>query len=98
MQGRQKWTRQQKYFKVGSVVLMVNEGMPRCKWSRALIVETHPSDDGLVCKVTLKTSNSEYECPIHMTVLLYRLGFPAMDPAERLYCSMNLGVMEYGLL
>lgn len=83
LQKRQKWSKAHTNLEVGDVVMMVDESTPRCQWSKALVTHTHPSDDGLVRKITVKTTQGKYERPIHKVVLLCRPGFPAEEPNEQ---------------
>ena len=56
LQQRSKWTRTEKNLKMGDIVLVVDDLLPRCKWSYGLILETFPGDDEFVCKVKVKTT------------------------------------------
>ena len=46
-------------FKVGDIVLLKEENVPRNQWPLAKITETLASDDGLVRSVMLLISNHE---------------------------------------
>ena len=55
-------------------MLIVSDDLPRCQWPRAIVINTHPIEDGLVRKVTIKTPTSELDRPAHKLVFLYRSG------------------------
>lgn len=73
---RTKWFRTRDNLQVGDLVLLTKTGLkgqyaPRATWERALVTAVHPGDDGLVRKVTVRTSDkSEYDRPIHKMSLL----------------------------
>ncbi|XP_030849893.1 uncharacterized protein LOC115927770 [Strongylocentrotus purpuratus] len=83
LQTRQKWTRPRRDAKIGDIVIMKEENLPRNQWSLARISEVFPSTDGLIRKVKLvkgdfelddsgkrKGPVKELERPIHKLVLL----------------------------
>ena len=72
LQERHKWTKPQENLKLGDIVLMLDENVPRCEWPKAIVVDTYPSEDTYVRKVKVKTATSSYERPVHKLVLLYR--------------------------
>ena len=74
LQKRRKWTDIKDNLIKGDIVLMVSDDLPRCQWPRAIVINTHPSEDGLVRKVTIKTPTSELDRPVHKLVFLYRSG------------------------
>ena len=71
LQERQKWTGSTTNFKVGDVVLVVDENSLRILWPLGRIQEVKPNKgDGLVRRVALKTKVSVLEHPISKIVLL----------------------------
>ena len=83
LQVRQKWTRPQRDAKIGDIVILKDENLPRNQWSLARIVDVFPSADGFIRKVKLVLGDSklddggkrkgpvhELERPIHKLVLL----------------------------
>ena len=58
MQERKKWDTVRSNLGVGDVVLLVDEDAKRCKWPMGRVVEVFPGDDGLVRKLSVKTSTS----------------------------------------
>ena len=62
---RNKWFRKKENVKMGDLVLVLNSHRKRLKWEMALIVDTYPSEDGLVRKVRIRTHNGEYDRPIY---------------------------------
>ena len=97
LQQRQKWTKPCRNLKVGDVVLVKNDNLPRNQWKLARVEETLPSDDGFVRKVILaigtatfdkcgrRTQEVQYlERPIHKLVLIQPQDreFPTEEPDE----------------
>ena len=70
LQQRQKWNEVKPNLQVGDVVLMKDDGAPRCNWPMARVIELHEGDDELVRSVTLYSKGSTYKRPIHKTILL----------------------------
>ena len=58
LQQRQKWTMPKRNFRVGDVVLIVNEQTKRSFWPKGVIKETFPGSDGLVRRVRVTTANA----------------------------------------
>jgi hypothetical protein len=54
---RNKWQDRAKSIKLGDVVLVMDECLPRCVWPLALVIGTKTSDDGLIRQVTLRLKN-----------------------------------------
>ena len=54
---RQKWTEKSKNIKVGDVVLLKEDSLPRNQWKIGIVDDTHTGDDGLVRNVTLRMAN-----------------------------------------
>ena len=61
LQTGQKWARVRRNVKVDDVVIVKDEGLPRNQWRLAHVVETYPSDDALVGKVTLLVADSSLD-------------------------------------
>ena len=65
-----KWQRKSRQFKVGDIVLVVDDNLARGKWNLARIVEVFPGSDGVIRNVRIKTKAAEYKrsvqkcCPI----------------------------------
>ena len=72
LQSRQRWTQKKRNFKVNDVVLLKEDNVTRNEWPMAKIIETFPSDDGLVRSVNLKLSKSHtiLKRPITKIILL----------------------------
>ena len=60
LQSRQRWTQKKRNFKVDDVILLKEDNVIRNEWPMAKIIETFPSDDGLVRSVNLKLSKAQY--------------------------------------
>ena len=59
LQTRTKWVTRSRNVKEGDIVIMSeNISLPRSRWKLARIERVHPSDDGLVRKVTLRVADS----------------------------------------
>ena len=70
LQIRQKWLNPTSNLKVGDIVLIVDDNMPRNSWLMGKIVETLPGKDNLVRCAKVKTSVSTLLRPIHKLCLL----------------------------
>ena len=71
LQLRQKWNKEQPNLRDDDIVLMLDDHAPRNMWLKAIVVKVLPSQDGLVCKVVIRTAaGSEYERPIHKLIYL----------------------------
>ena len=64
LQQRQKWRREAPNFKVGDLVLLQDDLLPRGKWPLGKIEEINHGRDGLVRSVRLSARGSEYVRPI----------------------------------
>ena len=77
-QARAKWEKVKRNMRVGDIVLVIDDLVPRCQWKMAKITETYPGKDGLVRKVKLKVGDPSLKCsgskmlerPIHKLILL----------------------------
>ena len=70
LQERKKWTTERDDVRTGDIVLIVDDDSPRCRWPLGRVVQTYPSDDGLVRKVTVRTRDGTYDRPIHKLIRL----------------------------
>ena len=62
---RNKWKEKlQERFKIGELVILVDEDKRKSTWSLGRIVEMLPGDDGIVRVVTIRTKNGLYTRPI----------------------------------
>ncbi|XP_062539151.1 uncharacterized protein LOC134207450 [Armigeres subalbatus] len=75
LQGRQKWHDGVKEFKIGALVMLIDENLPPQQWRRGRIIATHPGDDGIVRVVTVKTTNSSFKRAITKVAML-----PSVEP------------------
>ena len=82
LQGRSKWMTKKADIHIGDIVLLMDEQLPRCKWPYGKVVNTYPSDDGLVRKVRIATSTSEFDRPIVKVIFLLRPGNPDEEPLD----------------
>ena len=64
LQERRKWTAEHANMEQNDVVLIVEDDAPRCKWPLGRITQLHPSDDGLVRKVSVRSGGGTYDRPI----------------------------------
>lgn len=69
LQTRIKWTHPRRSFKVGNIVIVV-ENSPRSQWPMARITETYAGPDGYVRSVKVKMRSSFLIRPIHKLCLL----------------------------
>ena len=82
LQQRQKWIKTKTNMAVSDVVLLVDESLPCCQWPLGRVVTVHPSSDGLVRKVTVKTASSEYDRPVHKVIPLLPNSQEGLQEAE----------------
>ena len=68
LQKRTKWQQSKDNIQIGDIVLIKNENMAPTHWPLTRVAKTHPGSDGLIRVVTLKTSKSSYQRPIHKLV------------------------------
>ncbi len=71
LQTRSKWTEKKRNLQVGDVLLLKEDDVGRNKWPIGLVVNTFPSDDGLVRSVEVRVaSGSVFKRPVNKLVLL----------------------------
>ena len=83
LQNRQKWTKERRNVRIGDVVLLKDDSLPRNNWPLCRVVEANASSDGLVrtiklqvgdpnlTKIGKRTNKTTYlERPIHKIVVL----------------------------
>ena len=70
LQSRQKWILKKRNLKVGDLVFMTDEGMPKGHWPIARVTTANPDQDGLVRKVLIKTKSGVKLRPITKLALL----------------------------
>lgn len=70
LQQRQKWIRPRENFKVGDIVIIVDNSKPRNSWQLGRVMSTMPGEDGLVRQVQVKTKTSTLVRPIAKLCLL----------------------------
>jgi hypothetical protein len=70
---RQKWSQEQENLKVNEVVIELDENQPRGVWRLMRVSKIFPSQDGLVRKVEVtSTDNKTYIMPIAKLILIVR--------------------------
>lgn len=78
LQTRQKWhTGDVKHFKVGALVLLLDENLPPQQWRRGRIIATHPGGDGAIRVVTVKTTSGEFKRSVTKIAVL-----PSVESAD----------------
>ena len=92
LQERAKWRETDRNSTIGDLVLIKDENLPRMEWRLGRIIDTIPSEDGLVRKVKVKIGDKSsdqtpkapviLERPIHKLVLVMpgRPGTPDQEP------------------
>jgi hypothetical protein len=70
LQLRQKWFRPVKNFKVGDIVLIVDETSPRGSWRKAIVKQCFADSTGLIRRVRVKTATNELTRDIRKLCLL----------------------------
>lgn len=67
---RTKWKLRTREFRVDDLVLIKEDNMPPSKWHMGRIIKVHPSKDGIVRAVQVRTLTGEYTRPILKLALL----------------------------
>ena len=70
LQTRAKWTNRQSDYKVGDLVLLMDDLAPRGKWPLGMIDEVYPSADGHIRSVRVRTQSTVLQRPITKVVPL----------------------------
>ena len=60
LQIRQCWTQEKPEVKVGELVLMRDDSVPRGQWPKAIIEDTAPGADGLIRDVVVRTAQGRF--------------------------------------
>jgi hypothetical protein len=60
LQQRQKWQFYKNNVKIGTLVLLKEDGLPPCKWALARVLEVIPGADGKIRVVKLKTASGVF--------------------------------------
>lgn len=61
---RSKWFSEVKPITIGQVVLIIDETLKRGEWKKAIVTATHPSKDGRIRTVTVRTATSSFLRPV----------------------------------
>lgn len=61
---RKKWYKPQEDLAINDLVSIIDDNLPPGKWLLGRVMEIHPSDDGYIRLVTIKTPNSTLQRPI----------------------------------
>ena len=67
---RQKWQQRRRNLKLEDIVLIVDDSLPRSKWTIGRVVETFTDKHGLVRTVNVKTSTTVLKRPISKLCLI----------------------------
>jgi hypothetical protein len=67
---RTKWNIKNESVKIGDVVLVVNDILPRCYWPKGVIEDVIPGKDGIVRVVMVRTSTGTYKRPVARIAVL----------------------------
>lgn len=70
LQERQKWSRLRRNFKLGDIVIIIDDSAPRNSWPLGKIVETTLDKKGLVRSLRIKTKTGYLTRPINKVCLL----------------------------
>ena len=74
LQERQKWHKAQRNLKIGELVLIADDNVPRHQWPLGLVSNVFPGPDGLVRSVEVRTKGSTHRRPITKICLLEESG------------------------
>lgn len=75
LQSRQKWHRERQNIAVGTIVLTVDEQLPRALWKVGTVSSVIPSSDGRVRTAVVKVKDQTYTRPVAKLIEL-----PALPP------------------
>lgn len=89
LQTRQKWVRTVRSLEVGDVVIIKDDNQPRNLWQLARVVQTYPSDDGLVRKVKVQVADSSLDRSGSRTRSLVFLDRPVQKLVLLVRCNEN---------
>ena len=70
LQERRKWNQAKRNLKVGDIVIVVDEKLPKCSWPLGRVTKTDPDEFGKVRKALVKTQDSEMLRPISKLCML----------------------------
>ncbi|KAJ8023742.1 hypothetical protein HOLleu_36272 [Holothuria leucospilota] len=70
LQERQKWFKKCRNYEVNDLVLLVEEGTPRGKWTLGRVVQVFPDRKGLVRQVDVRVGHKYFRRPISKLCLL----------------------------
>ena len=70
LQHRQKWYEPMRNIKENDIVVLKEANLPQSSWPLARVIKTHPTSDGKVRVVTIKTTTGEYIRPIAKLAVL----------------------------
>ncbi|XP_064647035.1 uncharacterized protein LOC135499916 [Lineus longissimus] len=73
LQERQKWTSARRNLKVGDIVLLVDDRLPRNLWPLGRVIETMPDRQGYVRSVKVKTQTNVLIRPISKLIILLEM-------------------------
>ena len=69
---RQKWQRESRNLTNNDVVLLIDDSLPRSKWTMGRVLETFPDKSGRIRTVKVKTGNSVLLRPISKLCLILK--------------------------
>ena len=67
---RTKWNYHSKPIEVNDVVIVINENLPRNRWTKGRIITIHPGRDGVIRAVNVKTSMGTFRWPVTRLCIL----------------------------
>jgi hypothetical protein len=67
---RRKWTKEERNFAIGDVVMLSESNLPPSQWKTGRVTVVFPGSDGFVRVVKVKTDGGDYLRPVHRLVLL----------------------------
>ena len=70
LQTRNRWQRKKRNFKVGDIVLVIDDQQPRGKWPLGIVESVRPGHDGLVRTVEVRSQNSVKLRPVNKLCFL----------------------------
>ena len=93
LQERRKWGGQQRNVSIGDVVLIKKDNSPRNTWQLVLVIETIPSNDGLVRKVKVCGSLARQKEVSTWILLIHSIQI--INNISLLWCFLFWKIYEY---
>lgn len=82
---RTKWFEKKDPVKIGDLVIVCDEDVPRNQWIRGIVEEVFPGKDGQVRRVELRTNGRVLQRPVSKLAVMDVIGKSSEDQEELIY-------------